>query len=115
GRLLALDMFAVADNGPYEAGGDHAQAAHIASLAYQPVAMRFRGVGVMTNTPPRGAQRAPGGAQAIGIMEPVLAKDARKIGIDRVAIHRVNAPEGKALVGRPDPKGQRAYVTSAFV
>jgi CO/xanthine dehydrogenase Mo-binding subunit len=115
GRLLALDMFAIADNGPYEAGGDHAQAAHIVSLAYQPVAMQFRGLGVMTNTPPRGAQRAPGGAQAIAMMEPVLAKAARQLGIDQVAIHRINAPEGKAPVGRPDAKGERAYVTSAFV
>ena len=60
--------------------------------------MRFRGLTVMTNTPPRGAQSSPGGMQGIALMEPVLAKAARKLGIDQVAIRRINAPEGKAQV-----------------
>ena len=67
------------------------------SLAYQPVAMRFRGLSVLTNTPPPTSQRSPGGMQQNAIMEPVLAKAARRLGIDSVALHRVNAPAGKAL------------------
>jgi CO/xanthine dehydrogenase Mo-binding subunit len=115
GRILALDMFAIAEAGPYEGGGDHGSAARMVSLMYQPVAMRFRGVGVMTNTPPRGAQRAPGGAQGIALVEPVLAKAARRLGIDQVAIHRINAPAGKAPFGPANARGSRGYVTSAFV
>ena len=77
--------------------------------------MRWRTLGVLTNTPPRGAQRAPGGMQGMALMEPVLAKAARKLGIDEVEIHRVNAPAGKAEFGAPAARGRRNYVTSAFV
>ena len=115
GRITALDLFAIAENGPYDAVGDARSAADIISLAYQPKAMRARTMNVLTNTPPRGAQRAPGGMQGIAIMEPILAKAARKLGIDEVAIHRINAPEGKAPYGAPAARGTRNYVTSAFV
>jgi CO/xanthine dehydrogenase Mo-binding subunit len=115
GRILALDMFAISEAGPYEGGADHNGAARMISLIYQPMAMRLRGVAVMTNTPPRGAQRAPGGAQGMALMEPVLAKAAAQLGIDQVAIHRINAPEGKAPTGPPNARGTRAYATSAFV
>ena len=77
---------------------------NIASLLYQPPAMRFRNVTVATNTPPRSAQSAPGGMQAIAIMEPILAKAARKLGMDQVALRRVNCPEGKAEYGPPNMK-----------
>ena len=44
-------------------------------------------------------------------MEPVLTKAASKLGIDQVAIRRINAPEGKAHVRRrPTPDGQREHV-----
>jgi CO/xanthine dehydrogenase Mo-binding subunit len=115
GRITALDMFIICDNGPYEPVGDAATSGRIVSLVYQPVAMRWRGVSVLTNTPPRGAQRAPGGMQGIGLMEPVISKAARQLGIDQVAIRRINAPEGKAPVGFAGPNGRRPYVTSAFV
>lgn len=68
----------------------------------------------MTNTPPRGAQSAPGGLQGISLMEPILAKAARKLGIDQVAIRKINAPEGKAKFG-PEFRGRRAYATSCFI
>src|SRR5947208_13778956 len=85
------------------------------SLLYQPPAMRWRGVSVLTNTPPRRAQSQPGGMQGIVLVEPILAKAARKLGIDQVAMRRINAPEGKAKFGPANPRGQRAYATSAFV
>ena len=37
---------------------------------------------VLTNTPPRVSQSSPGGMQGITIMEPLLAKAARKLNID---------------------------------
>ena len=66
-------------------------------------AMRWRGIGVLTNTPPRRAQSQPGGMQGITLIEPILAKAARKLGIDQVAIRRINAPEGKAKFGPAEP------------
>ncbi len=115
GRITALDMFVVCENGPYEPVGDTGMSGRTVSLLYQPQAMRWRGVAVLTNTPTRRAQSQPGGMQGVTLMEPVLAKAARKLGVDQVAIHRVNAPEGKAQFGPANPRGQRAHATSAFV
>ena len=114
GRIIALDMFVISNNGPYDANGDVPTSGRIVSLLYQPEVMRWRGVTVLTNTPPRSAQSAPGGLQGIVIMEPTIAKAARKLGLDQVAIRRINCPEGKAPFG-PEVKGKRPYVTSAFL
>jgi CO/xanthine dehydrogenase Mo-binding subunit len=116
GSITALDMCSVSDNGPFERQGDCNNTGVIASLMYQPKAMRFRGISVLTNTPPRGPQSQPGGTQSHMLMEPVISKAARKLGIDQVAIRRINAPVGKALFGPPGgPKQVRQYATSAFV
>src|SRR4051812_39567857 len=115
GRITALDLFIVEDNGPYGPMGDYRSAANAASLIWQPQAMRWRGVAVITNTPPRSQQGSPGPMQANGIMEPVVTKAAKQLGIDQVAIRRINSPEGKASYGPPAARGERRYVTSAFV
>ena len=114
GRITALDMFVICDNGPYDMVGDAFSSGRIVSVLYQPQAMRWRGVTVLTNTPPRSSQSSPGGMQGIAIMEPVLAKAARKLGVDQVAIRRINAPEGKAPFG-PLVAGKQQYATSAFI
>jgi xanthine dehydrogenase molybdenum-binding subunit len=114
GRITALDMFVICDNGPYDAVGDAPSSGRIVSLLYQPLAMRWRGVTVLTNTPPRSAQSSPGGLQGIVIIEPIIAKAARRLGVDQVAIRRVNCPEGKAPFG-PAVQGKRQYATSAFL
>ena len=44
GRILALDLFIVQDNGPCGPMGDHRSAGNAASLVYQPAAMRWRAV-----------------------------------------------------------------------
>jgi CO/xanthine dehydrogenase Mo-binding subunit len=113
GRITALDGFVIVDNGPYDVVNDSRSAGDHVSLSYQPLAMRWRMVTVLTNTPPRGAQRAPGGFQANALMEPILAKASRKLGIDQVAIHRINAPEGKAPFGALTPRGAQGFTTSA--
>jgi CO/xanthine dehydrogenase Mo-binding subunit len=115
GKITALDGFVICDSGPYEPAGDGGSAATMVSLLYQIPAMRWRGLTVLTNTPPRSAQSAPGGMQGITLMEPVLAKAARKLGIDQVTIRRINAPEGKAQFGPVPPGGKRAYTTSCFI
>jgi CO/xanthine dehydrogenase Mo-binding subunit len=114
GRITALDMFVVSDNGPYDAQGDVPTSGRIVSLLYQPQAMRWRGVTVLTNTPPRSAQSSPGGLQGIVIIEPIIAKAGRKLGLDQVAIRRINCPEGKAQFG-PPVKGTLQHATSAFL
>jgi len=72
-------------------------------------------VNVLTNTPPRSQQRSPGPMQADGIIEQVVRKAGRRLGIDQVEIRRVNAPAGKAEFGPVGRNGQRNHVTSAFV
>ncbi len=114
GRVTAVDMYAICNNGPYDAVGDVGASGAIVSLLYQPQAMRWRGVTVLTNTPPRGPQSAPGGMQGIIMMEPLLAKAARKLSVDQVEIRKVNSPEGKAPWG-PERDGKRAHSTSAFL
>ena len=102
GRITALDMFVISRQRPLRcAGRCAASSGRIVSLLYQPQAMRWRGVTVLTNTPPRSAQSSPGGMQGIAIMEPIIAKAARKLGLDQVAIRRINCPEGKAPFGPP--------------
>ena len=115
GRITALDLFIVEDNGSYGPMGDYRSAANAASLIWQPPAMRWRGVAVLTNTPPRSQQRSPGPMQANAIMEPVVTKAAKKLGLDQLAIRRINSPEGKALYGPLRANGQRGHITSAFV
>ncbi len=115
GRITAIDMFVVCDNGPYDPQGDANQSGRMVSLMYQPPAMRWRGLSVLTNTPPRVSQSQPGGFQGIVLMEPIISKASRKLGIDQVAIHRINMPEGKAHIGPPLANGKRLYVTSAFI
>ena len=113
GKLTALDLYVIADNGPYEIQGDAAISGLITSLLYQAPSMRFRSVSVLTNTPPRVSQSQPGGMQGITIIEPMLAKAARQLKIDQVAIRRINAPEGKAAAGPPGPAAQGGMRTTA--
>ena len=115
GRITALDLFILQDTGPYGPYGDHRSAGRAASINYQPAAMRWRAINVATNTPPRSQQRSPGEMQASGIVEPVITKAGKRLGIDQVEIRRLNAPEGKAPFGPVGQDGQRNYLTSAFV
>jgi xanthine dehydrogenase molybdenum-binding subunit len=119
GRVTAIDTFIVEASGPYRRQGDHSTTANLGSLLFQPPNMRFRGISVATNTPPGVSQRAPGGLQASVWYEPVVHEAAKKLGIDQVAIRRLNAPEGQAqfgLVPPNTPPGRpRNKLTSCFV
>src|SRR5207237_638530 len=44
GRITAADVYCVVENGPYDQVGDARSAGDIISLAFQPKAMRWRGV-----------------------------------------------------------------------
>ncbi len=109
GKITALDMFVITDSGPYDPAGDGRQAGNVVSLLYQIPAMRWRGVTVITNTPPRAAQSSPGGMQGITLMEPVFAKAARKLGLDQVAIRKDQCRRGQGPV-RTDRSQRQARV-----
>jgi xanthine dehydrogenase molybdenum-binding subunit len=115
GRITAVDMFTVTEGGPYGPGGDGNTASQYASLLYQPETFRFRGITAITNTPPRGAQSQPGGMQGCVLMDQIVTKAARKLGVDQVAIRTLNAPAGKAKFGPANARGERGYVTSCFI
>jgi xanthine dehydrogenase molybdenum-binding subunit len=73
-------------------------------------------VSVATNTPPRVSQRAPGGLQAMAMLEPLMSKAARKLGIDQIEIRKINAPSTGSPFGVTDTKERpRQKVTGAFV
>lgn len=110
GRITAFDLYLVQDNGPYGRQGDFTSASRCVSLNYTPLNMRFRGISVLTNTPPRAAQRAPGGVQITAMVEPVIDKAARELGIDRIEIRKTNAPDNNTLYG-----SNQHNVTSAYV
>jgi CO/xanthine dehydrogenase Mo-binding subunit len=110
GRVTAVDLYIVQENGPNQGFNDWMSAAEAVTIVYQPAAMRFRGVPVMTNTPPRGPQRGPGQNQIAAAVEPLIDKAARQLGLDRVAIRRVNAPDNSAKIG-----SMQGGVTSAYL
>ena len=114
GRITALDIHGVGDQGPYGRSGDAMNVAGIGSLCYQPLACRMRGTNVYTNTPPRGPQRAPGGVQSMTMLEPIIQKAAKLLGLDQVDVHKINAPEGQARFGPPGLNGEQGNVSSAF-
>ena len=114
GRVTAIDLFVVQDGGPYGRSGDFMSMGDQASLMYQPLNMRVRGLNVYTNTPPRGAQRGPGGVQAVTVIAPLMNKAANRLGLDALDLMRTNAPSGQAIFGRPR-QGLQGNVSSAFV
>ena len=114
GRITAVDIHSIGDGGPYGGTGDHMNVGGIGSLCYQPLAMRQRGTGIYTNTPPRGAQRGPGGVQSMTMLQPIIQKAAKQLGLDQVEVHKLNAPAGQATFGAPNREGQQGNVSSAF-
>jgi len=110
GKLLAADLYIVQETGPHQGAGDFRSAGVCLSMLYQPEAMRYRGMPVLTNTPPTGPQRGPGENQFVPAFEPILDKAARELGIDRIAIRKLNAPESSSRIG-----SDRGPLTSAFI
>ena len=116
GKILAMDFFTLQDNGPYNPQGDYRSAGSMASLNFQPEAYRWRGISVLTNTPPRTSQRSPGGMQMNAILDPIMAQAAKRLGVDHVELLKINAPVGKAPYGPIVPATKKqAYVTQANV
>src|SRR5690606_10711685 len=114
GRLLAADMYIVQENGSCNSFADFRNAADSLSLVDQPAAMRWRGMPVHANSPIRSAQRGPGYNQLAHIIEPLLDKAAGQLGIDRVQIRLLNAPELKATYGPRKSGISSSYLKEAL-
>jgi len=114
GRITAADLYIVQDNGANAGFSDWLSAGDAVSLVYQPLAMRFRGIPVFTNTPFKGPQRGPGQNQVHAAIEPLLDKAARELGIDRLAIRSINAPESDDLYGARQSSLTSAHLPEAL-
>ena len=110
GRLLAADMYVVQQSGANEGFPDYMNAGGALSLVYTPEAMRWKGIPVATNTPITGAQRGPGQNQLACVMEPLMDKAAKELGVDRLAIREINATNNESKYG-----DKRAPVSSAYL
>ncbi|MCE2433919.1 MAG: xanthine dehydrogenase family protein molybdopterin-binding subunit [Candidatus Latescibacteria bacterium] len=114
GRISALDMYVIQENGAYRGGGDWTAAGDAVSLVYTPEAMRFRGIPVYTNTPIRGAQRGPGQNQIACVVEPLLDKAAKELDLDQLAIRHINAPDNDSKYGRRQGPVTSVYMREAL-
>ena len=113
GRITAMDLCAIGDCGPYSNQGDVGTLGSNATALYNPESIRFRGVGVLTNTPPRVSQRAPGGEQAAAMLEPMISKAARHLNVDQVEIRKINAPVTGSEFGPPPPPAAAGAAAAA--
>jgi CO/xanthine dehydrogenase Mo-binding subunit len=114
GRMTALDLFLVQDNGPYSRQGDAGTAGDVVALGYTPENMRFRTIPVLTNTPPRAAQRGPGGVQASSMFEPMIDRAARQLGMDRLQLRLINSPTPETKFGRSATALTSCYAKEAI-
>jgi CO/xanthine dehydrogenase Mo-binding subunit len=112
GRVCAVDAYVIQANGPTTGFWDYQNLGSAISVVYQPESMRWRGVPVLTNTPPQGAMRGPGENQTAAAMEPIIDKAARQLGLDRLAIRRINAPDNSGTYGGG---GKQVPLTSAYL
>lgn len=113
GRMVAADVFVVQDLGSTSGFWDFNNVGAATSIVFQPENMRFRAVPVLTNTVPKGAQRGPGENQAANMLEPLIDKAARELGLDKLAIRVINAPGEGGKDAKYGPK--QGPVTSAFL
>lgn len=114
GRMTAADLYVVQQNGAKSGFFDYSAAGKAMSIVYTPENLRFRGIPVGTNTPPCGPQRGPGQNQIAMAIEPLLDKAAKQLGIDRLAIRRINAPDNASQIGAERQKVSSAYMIEAL-
>ncbi len=100
GRFLALRADSVANAGAYlmSTGGVQTyQYIHLPGTVYRIPSISLRIAGVLTNTTPVGVTRGPGFAEAVNIMERLIDVAARRMGIDRATLRRINLVPAAAM------------------
>ena len=94
GRILALRMEMLANIGAVPVGSSAmiplAMVAKVATSAYRVPAVDYRIKGVLTNTMATGAYRGAGRPEGNYLIERLIEKAAREMGIDRVELRRRN-------------------------
>ena len=94
GRILALRMEMLANIGAVPVGSSAmiplAMVAKVATSAYRVPAVDYRVKGVLTNTMATGAYRGAGRPEGNYLIERLLEKAAREMGVDRVELRRRN-------------------------
>jgi len=114
GRIIALDMFVISNNGPYDANGDVPHRDGFVSLLYQ----RSHAVARSHNADEHAAAeraelaRRPAGHRDYGTGH--SRKPRANSGSIKSPSVEFNCPEGKAPFV-PAVKGKRPYATSAFL
>jgi CO/xanthine dehydrogenase Mo-binding subunit len=114
GKMTAGDVYIIEDIGPNATGGDGSSAGDAISLLYDPESMRFRGVPVLTNTTPRGAQRGPGQNQIAAVMAPLMDQAAKSLQIDRLEIRKINAVNSDTTAYKDQRPLTSAYMKEAL-
>ncbi len=103
GRLLARDAHVVIDNGAYVSWGSTTPYVMLATTAglYRCPAVRFDTTIVYTNNPYSGSMRGYGNLESTFAIEAQMDDVAERLGMDRVAIRRLNASQA----GDVNPQG----------
>ncbi|MBT6037606.1 MAG: xanthine dehydrogenase family protein molybdopterin-binding subunit [Kordiimonadaceae bacterium] len=114
GKMTACDLYIVQSGGPNRGSGDYSSAAGAVALIYTPTNMRFRGAAVVTNKPWHVSQRGPGQNQMACAIEPLLDKAAKELGIDRLAIRDLNAPDADVKFTARNSTVTSMYLKDAF-
>jgi xanthine dehydrogenase molybdenum-binding subunit len=114
GRITAIDLYIIQDNGANSGFSDWLSAGDSVSLVYQPEAMRYRGIPVFTNTPAKGPQRGPGQNQVHSALEPLMDKAARELGIDPLTIRQINAPRSEDTYGASSSSLTSSHIAEAL-
>ena len=112
GNITAMDVEAVGDAGAYssDALSTISSGFNMLTQCWQPETLRFRGIGVFTNTPKRWPQRGPGQNQAALAMAQVIDEAAKQAGLDPLDVSMLNTPEDR------DPAGaEQVPITSAHL
>ena len=101
GRILALRMEMLANIGAVPVGSSAmiplAMVAKVATSAYRVPAIDYHVKGVLTNTMATGAYRGAGRPEGNYLIERLIEKAAREMGIDRVELRRRNLLTPKEL------------------
>lgn len=114
GKMTAADLYIVQSGGPNRGSGDYSSAAGALALVYTPTNMRFRGAAVVTNKPWHVSQRGPGQNQLATVVEPLIDRAAKELGIDRVAIRDLNAPEADVVFSNRNSTVTSMYLKDAY-
>lgn len=100
GDFLGLRVNVTANMGAYLSNfGPHAAIGNISGVAgvYTTPAMHAHVIGVLTNTSPTGAVRGAGRPEATSLIEQIIDKTAREMGLDRVELRRRNIIQPTAM------------------